>query len=74
MNEIRYPDRIRSCFQAEKHSLILITLSGLVYNIGLLAGPLFEGKLMCSPSPWCRAPATSSDCMCGALPTISTAG
>ena len=45
MNEIRYPDRIRSYFQAEKHSLILITLSGLVYNIGLLAGPLFEGKL-----------------------------
>lgn len=37
--------RILSYFKVEWKVLLLITLSGLVYNIGLLAGPLFEGKM-----------------------------
>ena len=45
MNKIRHPEKISSYFLVEKHSLLVITLSGLLYNIGLLAGPFFEGKL-----------------------------
>lgn len=40
-----HPDRIGSYFQAEWRVLILVTLSGLFYNIGLLATPWFEGQL-----------------------------
>ncbi len=40
-----HPDRIGSYFQAEWRVLALVTLSGLFYNIGLLATPWFEGQL-----------------------------
>ena len=39
------PDRIGSYFRMEWLPLAFITLSGLVYNLGLLAGPWFEGQL-----------------------------
>ena len=39
------PDRILSYFRVEWFPLLLVTLSGLVYNIGLLAAPWFEGRL-----------------------------
>ena len=39
------PDRVLSYFRAEWFPLLLVTLSGLVYNIGLLAAPWFEGRL-----------------------------
>ena len=39
------PDRVRSYFKVEWFPLLLVTLSGLVYNIGLLAAPWFEGRL-----------------------------
>ena len=39
------PDRILSYFRAEWLSLTLVTLSGLFYNVGLLATPWFEGRL-----------------------------
>ena len=39
------PDRIGSYFRLEWLPLLFITLSGLVYNIGLLAGPWFEGQM-----------------------------
>ena len=29
----------------EKKYLFLITITGLIYNVGLLAGPYFEGQL-----------------------------
>ena len=40
-----YPDRILSYFRAEWLSLTFVTLSGLFYNVGLLASPWFEGRL-----------------------------
>lgn len=43
--EFRHPDRIVSYFQAEIPLLIIITVSGLSYNIGMLARPYFEGRL-----------------------------
>ena len=39
------PDRILSYFRVEWLPLTFVTLSGLVYNIGLLTGPWFEGRL-----------------------------
>ena len=39
------PDRIGSYFRVEWLPLALVTLSGLIYNIGLLATPWFEGRL-----------------------------
>lgn len=38
-------DRILSYFKKEWLVLLIVTVSGLIYNIGLLAGPLFEGKM-----------------------------
>ena len=43
-NDFR-PDRIFSYFRAELLPLIFVTLSGLFYNVGLLAAPWFEGQL-----------------------------
>ena len=39
------PDRVFSYFQKEWKVLLAVTISGLIYNIGLLAGPWFEGKM-----------------------------
>ena len=39
------PDRVLSYFKVEWQPLAFVTLSGLVYNIGLLATPWFEGRL-----------------------------
>ncbi len=38
-------DRVLSYFKAEWKALLAVTFSGLVYNLGLLAGPWFEGKM-----------------------------
>ena len=37
--------RVLSYFQAEWKVLLAVTVSGLIYNLGLLAGPWFEGKI-----------------------------
>ena len=39
------PNKISSYFRAEWLSLTFVTLSGLFYNVGLLATPWFEGRL-----------------------------
>ena len=39
------PDSIGAYFRVEWLPLTFITLSGLVYDLGLLAGPWFEGRL-----------------------------
>lgn len=39
------PDRVFSYFQKEWKVLLAVIISGLIYNIGLLAGPWFEGKM-----------------------------
>ena len=44
-NERCQPDRIGSYFRVEWLPLAFVTLSGLIYNVGLLAGPWFEGRL-----------------------------
>ncbi len=39
------PDRVLSYFQMEWKVLLIVTISGLIYNLGLLAGPWFEGQM-----------------------------
>ncbi len=39
------PERIGTYFRVEWRPLAFVTISGLVYNIGLLATPWFEGRL-----------------------------
>ena len=39
------PDRILSYFRVEWVALTAVTVSGLIYNVGLLAAPWFEGCL-----------------------------
>lgn len=44
-NERLRPNRIDDYFRAEWRVLAAVTVSGLIYNLGLLAGPWFEGKM-----------------------------
>lgn len=39
------PDHILTYFQEEQRILVAVTISGFIYNLGLLAGPWFEGKM-----------------------------
>ena len=39
------PNRELSYFQEEWKTLFFVAFSGLIYNLGLLAGPWFEGKM-----------------------------
>ena len=39
------PDHIMDYFRKEWAVLLAVTLSGLIYNLGLLAGPWFEGRM-----------------------------
>ena len=39
------PNKILSYFRIEWKVLLLVTISGLIYNLGLLAGPWFEGQM-----------------------------
>ena len=40
-----HPDRVQDYFLAEWKVLLIVTVTGLVYNVGLLAGPWFEGQM-----------------------------
>lgn len=33
-------------FQKERKTLAIVTITGIIYNIGLIAGPYFEGKMV----------------------------
>lgn len=46
MESVREPDRIISYFSHEKILLAGVSLAGVIYNVGLLAGPVFQGKLI----------------------------
>ena len=45
MLRIKKPEKIVSYFKADKWTLLVVTVTGIVYNIGLTAGPVFEGRL-----------------------------
>ena len=52
-------DRILSYFQIEWRGLLAVTISGLIYNLGLIAGPWFERN----KAVWRYA--VSGNCLCG---------
>ena len=73
MNDRHDPQRITWYFAQEKRTLAVVTVSGLLYNAGLLAGPLFEGRLVGTlPLQPCRACAASNDCMSAGSQMTST--
>lgn len=45
LSKITAPDRVISYFRMEWKTLFVVTISGIFYNVGLLAGPWFEGML-----------------------------
>ncbi len=45
MCRIKRPEQIISYFKEEKWILAVITVTGILYNLGMTAGPWFEGKL-----------------------------
>ena len=45
IEKIIRPNRLISYFRRERPTLALVTVSGLLYNIGMVAGPYFEGQL-----------------------------
>lgn len=45
IHKVPQPDRIWSYFRLEARPLILVTVSGVLYNVGMVAGPYFEGQL-----------------------------
>ena len=42
----KHPDHITSYFSMQKGILAVITVSGLIYNLGLMARPWFEGQMI----------------------------
>lgn len=45
IKNVKEPNRILSYFKLEIWPLALVTFSGIFYNIGMIAGPYFEGQL-----------------------------
>ncbi|MGI6107169.1 MAG: ABC transporter ATP-binding protein [Lachnospiraceae bacterium] len=43
--QVRDPRKISSYFLSEIPALAVVTVSGLIYNIGMVAGPYFEGRM-----------------------------
>lgn len=43
--KVKNPDKVSSYFKLEVFPLTLVTISGIIYNIGMTAGPYFEGRL-----------------------------
>ena len=46
IKNVTNPDHIGSYFRLEAGPLLLVTVSGILYNLGMLAGPYFEGQLV----------------------------
>ncbi len=45
IEKVPQPDRIWSYFRLEAKPLAVVTVSGILYNAGMVAGPYFEGQL-----------------------------
>lgn len=43
---VKHPDHLTDYFKKEWAVLLIVTLFGILYNVGLLAGPVFQGKLI----------------------------
>ena len=55
-------DRVSYYFKSQWNILLIITISGLIYNLGLLAGPWFEGRMTgCLVNMLCDCNCSSAD-------------
>ena len=45
IREVGRPDHVLSYFREEKAVLLAVTVTGILYNLGMGAGPYFEGQL-----------------------------
>lgn len=43
---IRNPDKIKNYWFKEKKTVILLTIFGILYNVGMVARPIYQGKLI----------------------------
>ena len=44
--QVNQPDHIFSYFKLERWSLLLVAITGVFYNVGMISGPYFEGRLV----------------------------
>ncbi len=45
VEKVEHPNQILSYVKLEWKNLLIITISGIIYNVGMTAGPYFEGQL-----------------------------
>lgn len=43
---IKNPDKIKNYWLKEKKTVILLTIFGILYNVGMVARPIYQGKLI----------------------------
>ena len=43
---MKNPDKIRNYWIREKKTVILLTIFGILYNVGMVARPIFQGELI----------------------------
>lgn len=46
IKSIKNPDKIKSYWIEEKKTVILLTISGILYNVSMVARPVYQGKLI----------------------------
>lgn len=73
MKGIQSPDKVSSFFKSQWKVLTVVTVTGILYNFGLLVGPIFEGKLAQSLLDLYRGQSLFSDILIlAALYVLST--
>ena len=45
VQKVKAPGHILSYFRLETVPLMIVTVSGILYNVGMVAGPYFEGQM-----------------------------
>lgn len=46
IESIKNPDKIKNYWIKEKKTVILLTIFGILYNVGMVARPIYQGKLI----------------------------
>lgn len=42
---VKNPNKLSAYFRQQKKNLLIVTVTGILYNIGMTAGPFFEGRM-----------------------------
>jgi len=46
INPMKDPGHISNYWKKEKFAIVIVFISGIIYNVGMLAGPIFQGNLI----------------------------